>query len=220
MISSYLQKKLLRGLVFSIIFVCSCLFHPKLFAITPTRSKDIPTSAKYYAKGRLWYMDSNGQRQVWYEKGGIKAKGKYANTYRVGPWTFYHANGQIQAIGTYAKGKKTGLWKFFYEKKYEEKKVLKAKGHYRNGLREGLWEGFYQNRQLFYVGTYSSGKAHGSWKYFYQNSAFFQEGNFDRGVRIGLWHICVYPTGPCSKEKYERHNVPPPSNLGFKRLRK
>jgi hypothetical protein len=99
-----------------------------------------------YAAGRR-----HGLYEAWYPTGRPKAKGRYEQGARMGPWQFWDAGGW-QRAGTMDADQAEGLWKVL-----NDQGETLASGGYLKGARDGAWTWFLPGG-VQETGTYSGGK--------------------------------------------------------------
>lgn len=160
--------------------------------------------------------DFQGEWELYYEDGTLRAKGNYENSLRTGDWIFYHKNGKIESEGKYVEGLPQGQWKWYYENgksrrqdyyrrgkedgesvEMNEEGNIISQGEYVAGYREGEW--FYHVGDHIEKGSYVDGERDGEWIYEYENGKINFEGEFIRGLATGK-HKWYYPNGQIKKE--------------------
>ncbi len=160
--------------------------------------------------------DYQGEWELYYDNGEIRAKGDYQNSLRTGDWVFYHLNGKIESEGKYAEGLPQGQWKWFYENGTSRRKDyyrrgkedgesiemdpegnIISQGQYLGGYKDGEW--FYHVGDHTEKGAYIDGEKDGNWIYQYENGKLSFEGEYIRGLATGK-HKWYYPNGQVKKQ--------------------
>jgi uncharacterized protein len=184
------------------------------------RNRAVPDSAIIYLEGiKTDYGAVDSMRHkigIWTEfhnSGEFRAKGLYANDYKVGEWIFYYPNKQIEQKGKYdKKGRAQGEWKWFYENgallreenyvnnkrdgimtEYTEEGKIITKGEYIEDLQEGIW--IYETPEYKEIGKYVNDLPDSLWKSYYMPKEKLRfEGNFLNGDEDGI-HTWYYENG-------------------------
>jgi antitoxin component YwqK of YwqJK toxin-antitoxin module len=165
-------------------------------------------------------IDESGHKQgdweLFYDNGLIKAKGKYDKNKEIGNWIFYFENGNVEQTGSFDNnGNYNGEWKWFYqggqlrisEQYYEGEREgsfveydslgnVIFKGNYVRGLKEGEWissvNGYIE------VGTYLENVMDGLWQFYYAKDTLYYHGNFIDGSEDGV-HTWYFRNGNIMK---------------------
>jgi antitoxin component YwqK of YwqJK toxin-antitoxin module len=142
-------------------------------------------------------IETNGLRRgnwtEYYPDGKLKAKGNYADDFKVGVWEFYHSNGSLEQTGSYdGKGKPVGEWQWFYDNG-----ALLRVENYRNGLNDGLLTEKDELGKIITSGDFIDGKEEGKWMSVI--GGIRSEGEYVDGMRNGLWKT-FYSDGTLSFE--------------------
>jgi len=160
--------------------------------------------------------DFQGEWELYYEDGSLRAKGDFEKSLRTGEWIFYHKNGKVESEGKYVEGLPQGQWKWYYDNgnsrrqdyyrrgKEDGESIEKDKdgniishGHFINGYRDGEW--FYHVGDHTEKGSYIDGEKNGDWIYEYEDGKINFEGEYIRGLATGK-HKWYYPNGQIKKE--------------------
>ena len=121
---------------------------------------------KYFDKNGVVYYESkmkeNTVIELHREDQTVFAKGKFANSDRVGDWTFYYRNGNIKEKCFYKDGELSGPYTTYFQNG-----ILKDTSTYKSGNKDGLYQLFYPNGQLKREGWMDDDDQEGQW-YNYQ----------------------------------------------------
>jgi len=136
-------------------------------------------------------IDSLGRRigewKLFYQNGGVRARGKYVAGMREGNWTYLYTNGAQEQIGSYKTDWPTGAWKWYYPNGSLHREEV-----YRNGKEDGSSIEYDTLGVVINEGEYSAGARNGKWKLTVNDHR--EEGQFLDGERDGLW-IWYYGNG-------------------------
>lgn len=128
-----------------------------------TNARGKMNNIKYFDKNGVVYYESkikeNTVIELHREDQTIFAKGKFANSDRVGDWTFYYRNGNI-----------------------------KEKCFYKDGVLAGPYTTYFQNGIVKDSSTYKSGNKDGLYQLFYANGHLKREGWIDDDNQVGQWY--------------------------------
>lgn len=188
-------------------------------------------SSRIFQGGNL-----EGERQSYYENGGLKELLSYSGGKKHGNYLEYYLNGQIKTSGIFSKGVKVGLWKSFYESgtifslaDFSNKKDIEDYGRFHIGYKE-----YYENGNLQAEGAYSvdpyefhfsQEKKSNYYKWYYPNGVLGMEGQYLSGERISEWRE-YYPNGTLKmvgsyvdeklrkKREMESYNYPDRKKMG------
>lgn len=160
--------------------------------------------------------DFQGEWELYYADGSLRAKGDYENSLRTGDWIFYHKNGKVESEGKYASGLPQGQWKWYYDNGNSRRKDyyrrgkedgesvemdrdgnIISQGQYLGGYRDGEW--FYHVGDHTEKGSYIDGERNGDWVYEYEDGSINFEGEYIMGLATGK-HKWYYPNGQIKKE--------------------
>ena len=98
----------------------------------------------------------------YYEDGGVKSKGAFAENVSTGIWTYFFTNGKPRMQGEVREGTNFGVWTYFYETG-----VKKMEGLIVDGKREGPWTLYFKNQSKQSEGQFVSDQKSGTWtRYF------------------------------------------------------
>ncbi len=206
------------------LFLLVCLASRPAALPAESRPAGVPEGAVFVAQGKVWVLDLDGKRTVYFAGGGRLAEGPYSGK-REGDWTFYHPNGNVRGRGAFRAGRLQGTWKLYHangkpesEGKYENNYRVglwtfyttngnrRAEGNFSDGYRTGAWTEYYDSGKIFYTGSYSKNREHGDFKYFTEAGTVVQAGRFEHGVRVGEWYICA--GGACGRQTFKTSDVP------------
>ena len=160
--------------------------------------------------------DYQGEWEIFYEGGELRAKGDYENSLRSGDWVFYHKNGKIESEGKYVEGLPQGQWKWYYSNGNSRRKDyyrrgkedgesiemdvdgnIIVQGQYLGGYKDGEW--LYHVGDHTEKGAYVDGERDGEWIYEYDDGSLNFKGEYIRGLATGK-HKWFYPNGQLKKE--------------------
>lgn len=160
--------------------------------------------------------DYQGEWELYYDNGELRAKGDYENSLRTGDWVFYHLNGKVESEGKYVEGLPQGQWKWFYENGTSRRRDyyrrgkedgesiemdpegnIISQGEYIGGYKDGEW--FYHVGDHTEKGAYVDGEKDGEWIHEYENGKLSFEGEFIRGLATGK-HKWYYSNGQVKKQ--------------------
>jgi len=160
--------------------------------------------------------DFEGEWNLYYESGELRAEGNFVNSSREGEWIFYFKNGNVESRGKYSEGLPQGEWRWYFPNKslrrveyyrrgredgesveYDADGNVISEGEYISGLREGEW--IYKVGDHFEKGAYIDGERNGNWIYEYEDGTTNFTGEYVSGLPVGK-HIWYYPNGQIKKE--------------------
>ena len=106
----------------------------------------------------------DGPYVSYFEDGGVKSEGFFANDISTGIWTYFYENGKPRMSGEVREGTNFGVWTYFYETG-----VKKMEGLIIEGKREGPWVVYYKNQAKQSQGTFVSDRKSGTWTIYFSS---------------------------------------------------
>lgn len=143
-----------------------------------------------------------GDWELFYEDGSVRAKGAYVDGLKHGPWVYYFESGELEQKGSFDMGELDDQWTWYTlegelrrEENYrsgeedgffmeldEDGEVL-LKGEYKRGRKEGMW--IYHVNDHREEGEFVSGKKEGEWNSYYLNDQQLFKGSYSFGEPVG-----------------------------------
>jgi antitoxin component YwqK of YwqJK toxin-antitoxin module len=168
---------------------------------------------KFYENGVMEAIMNYDQKNehvkttIYYEDGGIAARGNYYLEKKDSIWNYYsYYSGTVIATESYNRGNKEGIEKHYYQNGNLSEEIV-----WQNNLKDGIWNQYFEDGKPKFKTSNSLNKLNGLYTFYYPNGQLYIVGSYIQNKRNGKWIFyddngkvkseIVYNNGKADNEK-------------------